>query len=194
MSLKLELQNMKKDGYIVLKGVKIWQKQQAPAEEGAWQEVKTYSFTQEAEEAGNYTIKGDNGNGVDCTDQFEKIYTEDGMTLNKLSTYTSVYAEFTYQFDTILENGKYYVEFEYTENAPTNGQLNITPQGSDGKEVASFAVNRMAPINMALRYDNNEGTQRVWLKDTHPEELAQHNTNHEKERLGFVYDLSLIHI
>lgn len=191
MSLKLELQNMKKDGYIVLKGVKIWQKQQAPAEEGAWQEVKTYSFTQEAEEAGNYTIKGDNGNGVDCTDQFEKIYTEDGMTLNKLSTYTSVYAEFTYQFDTILENGKkYYVEFEYTENAPTNGQLNITPQGSDGKEVASFAVNRMAPINMALRYDNQEGTNRAWLMDTHPEELAQHNTNHEKERLGFIYDSS----
>ncbi len=191
-SLKLELQNMKKDGYIVLKGVKIWQKQQAPAEEGTWQEVKTYSFTQEAEEAGNYTVP-------DNPTEFEKTYQADGMVLKKLTDNASIFSEFIYTFDTALDNGKYYVEFEYTENAPAKAQLNATLQSSTGTEAVTFSISKGNKIGAALRYSktgSDTEMKRNWLTASgHPEEQPTHNTNHEKERLGVVYDtadLSLV--
>ncbi len=148
-----------------------------------WKLIDTLPFTEEAESAGKYTVP-------DNPTEFEKTYQADGMALKKLTDNSDIFSEFIYTFDTVLDNGTYYVEFEYTENAPASAQLDATMRSDTSKEAVAFGINRMDKINAALRYDNGEGTQRAWLAAAHPEERPTRNTNHEKERLGVVYDTS----
>ena len=102
-------------------------------EADGWELIKELPFTQEAENAGNYSVSPDET-------KFEKTYSDDGMILKALTddSGSDTFVEFNYAFGQTLNDGRYYVEFEFTENAPTSGSLNATVRGDS--EAFTWAI------------------------------------------------------
>ena len=150
-------------------------------EADGWELIKELPFTQEAENAGNYSVSPDET-------KFEKTYSDDGMILKALTddSGSDTFVEFNYAFGQTLNDGRYYVEFEFTENAPTSGSLNATVRGDS--EAFTWAISKSSPVGIAARTDGTSETAGGW--GTVPASEKPSHTSGAREKQGVIFDTS----